>query len=228
MSTKPTNAVASAIATDLFTAGNHEVAERIVLQDSNERDLGGWCYQAVVDVIAKHLAPAPHSITIQEARKIALDAVAKAEQERAAERLAESPAEEPTPPSPAEVEWPTEPGLWERGSIQWEAKWAGEQPAFWIEVKRVTPVSVLWWRPTEFYAPRGGWRRVPAAADVELAASQQECERLRRAMDMTDESCNRSIGRLTARIAALEAENAEPRTRSRERGVETQGRTKSL
>ncbi len=43
--------VASAIVQRLFTSGNHEEAHRLVLTAVDGRDLGGWCKQAVVDVI---------------------------------------------------------------------------------------------------------------------------------------------------------------------------------
>lgn len=44
-------ALAERIARDLFTNGQGEHAERLVLIDANGRDLGGWCEQAVVDRI---------------------------------------------------------------------------------------------------------------------------------------------------------------------------------
>ena len=37
------------IADDLFVNGSGDKADRLMLVDENNRDLGGWCHQAVVD-----------------------------------------------------------------------------------------------------------------------------------------------------------------------------------
>lgn len=47
--------VATKIAADLFRNGIGEQAHRLVLVDRDDRDLGGWCRQAVVDTIRQRL-----------------------------------------------------------------------------------------------------------------------------------------------------------------------------
>jgi len=64
---KKTHALATRIATRLFTNGCAEIAQRLVLTvdypaGPGGRDLGGWCFNAAVDQIAEQLslaAPAP-------------------------------------------------------------------------------------------------------------------------------------------------------------------------
>lgn len=50
--------IATAIADNLFVNGNGTHAERLMLVGADGRDLGGWCKQAVVDVIVDELKPA--------------------------------------------------------------------------------------------------------------------------------------------------------------------------
>lgn len=47
--------LATIIASDLFTAGNGQVAERLRLELPNRYDGGGYCREAVADLIEKHL-----------------------------------------------------------------------------------------------------------------------------------------------------------------------------
>jgi hypothetical protein len=51
-----TREIANAIVDRLFANGMGEEA-RLVLMDVDGRDLGGWCKQAVVDVIVDELKP---------------------------------------------------------------------------------------------------------------------------------------------------------------------------
>lgn len=157
------------------------------------------------------------TISIPEARQVALDSLAKAEQERAAERIAESPAE-----------------------VECDCKSCFGKG--WVLVC-VHPLKSY---PTHKQTCEtcGGTGRVPAAADVDgvtidmvpcletqLAASQQECKRLRgenealtirlevvRGMQQTDsDQATYLFGKCRekdARIAALEAENAELRRKA--------------
>ena len=56
--TKQHRQLAMKIADELFHSGSphDEFADRLVLwDDQKNRDLGGWCYKAVVNVIAKAL-----------------------------------------------------------------------------------------------------------------------------------------------------------------------------
>lgn len=48
--------IAKQIAEQLFQNGAGHKANRLVLEMPSGRDGGGWCKQAVVDVIVKHLA----------------------------------------------------------------------------------------------------------------------------------------------------------------------------
>ncbi len=55
--------LAERIATELFTAGNDQRATRLQLKQgepggkvADERDLGGWCFVAVVRLIERNLA----------------------------------------------------------------------------------------------------------------------------------------------------------------------------
>lgn len=58
---KSNQVLAAEIAEALFKNGFGEVAERLKLvQDSTGRDLGGWCRQAVADLIGRHLETAQH------------------------------------------------------------------------------------------------------------------------------------------------------------------------
>lgn len=56
-----TRVLAHAIAEQLFTNGVQERAERLVLEGQDKRDLGGWCFRAVVDVIVEQLRPISES-----------------------------------------------------------------------------------------------------------------------------------------------------------------------
>ena len=47
--------IAEKIATRLFVNGLGQEAARLVLVDSNNRDLGGWCKRAVIDQIREIL-----------------------------------------------------------------------------------------------------------------------------------------------------------------------------
>jgi len=47
--------LATAIADELFTNGQGQRAERLVLTSRFGSDLGGWCQRAVIDVIARQL-----------------------------------------------------------------------------------------------------------------------------------------------------------------------------
>lgn len=60
MSNGQANEIAQAIADRLFINGNGDHAERLILSGTNGRDLGGWCQQAVVDVIVDELKAARH------------------------------------------------------------------------------------------------------------------------------------------------------------------------
>lgn len=43
--------IAKRAANRLFTSGSDEFASRLVLHSAASRDLGGWCFQAVCEVI---------------------------------------------------------------------------------------------------------------------------------------------------------------------------------
>lgn len=49
---------ATKIAAYLFVNGNGEEGERLVLTDSDGKDLGGWCKEAVLGVIVKQIREA--------------------------------------------------------------------------------------------------------------------------------------------------------------------------
>lgn len=49
--------MAEEIAGDLFTNGAGNEAQRLVLELPDKSSGDGWCKQAVVDVIARHLKP---------------------------------------------------------------------------------------------------------------------------------------------------------------------------
>jgi len=53
----PTPAWVEALADHLFTNGMGQLADRLVLYDVDDNNLGGWCRSAVVDAINK-FAPA--------------------------------------------------------------------------------------------------------------------------------------------------------------------------
>lgn len=51
---RPAQVLAQSITTELFTGAFDKVADRLVLECAN-KDMGGWCREAVERVIEKHL-----------------------------------------------------------------------------------------------------------------------------------------------------------------------------
>lgn len=52
-----TRKIAHEIADRLFTNGNGTTADRLVLEKDGAHNFGGWCKQAVIDVIVDELRP---------------------------------------------------------------------------------------------------------------------------------------------------------------------------
>ena len=55
MSAQKNPKLAQRIADKLFVNGNGQKAERLVLMSPAQKDLGGWCKQAVIDRIVESL-----------------------------------------------------------------------------------------------------------------------------------------------------------------------------
>lgn len=47
--------VAERIAGILFVNGQNQQADRLVLTSKDQKDLGGWCQKAIVDIILREL-----------------------------------------------------------------------------------------------------------------------------------------------------------------------------